>query len=54
MESSSQYLAGVFTNKEEAELAKGEYELAGIENAKILEYQDGNKVGGEEVRGYSY
>ena len=45
---SSQYLAGAFTTKEEAELAKGEYELAGIENAKILEYQDGNKVGGEE------
>ena len=33
---------------EEAELAKGEYELAGIQNAKIREYQDGNKVGGEE------
>ena len=46
--SSSQFLAGVFTNMEEAELAKGEYELAGIQNAKIREYQDGNKVGGEE------
>ena len=45
---SSQYLAGVFTKKEEAELAKGQYELAGIENAKILEYQDGNKIGEEE------
>ena len=46
---SSQYIAGVFKTKEAAGLAKGEFNLAGIENAKILEYQDGNKVGGEEA-----
>ena len=46
---SNQYIAGVFKTKEEAELAKGKYELAGIENAKILEYQDGNKVSREEA-----
>ena len=46
---SSQYLVGAFTAKEDAELAKGEYELVGVENAKILEYQDGNQIGGEEL-----
>ena len=46
---SNQYIAGVFKTKEEAELAKGKYELAGIENAKILEFQDGNQIGGEEL-----
>jgi hypothetical protein len=44
-----QYIAGVFKTEEEAELAKGKYDLAGIENVKVLEYQDGKKVGGEEL-----
>ena len=49
MEVQANILQEYLKQKEEAELAKGEYELAGIENAKILEYQDGNKVGGEEA-----
>jgi hypothetical protein len=48
-ENGFQYLAGVFKTKDVAELAKGKYAMVGIENAKVIEYQDGKKVGGEEL-----